>query len=63
MHIEFPETKALLLQLVNETMINAIVPWNKWLNEAVRTQTPHSESHSARNHAIEQSTGVPVLKL
>ena len=59
MHVEFPETNALLLQHVVETMIDAIITRKRWLNKALTTQKPH------RNHVepIEQSTDQPVLKL
>jgi hypothetical protein len=58
MHVDFPETIALLLQLVIETMISAIITWKKCLNEAFTTQK------SYRNHVdpIEKSTDEPVLK-
>ena len=59
MHVEFPETNALLLQDVVETMIDAIITRKKWLDKAITTQKPH------RNHVepIQQSTDQPVLKL
>ena len=59
MHVKVLQTSALLLQLVVETMIDAIVTQKKWLNEAFTTQKLH------RNHIdpIEQSTDEPVLGL
>ena len=55
----FFQISALLLQLVVETMINAITTQKKWLNEALITQKFH------RNHIdpIEQLTDEPVLEL
>ena len=59
MHVKLLQTSALLLQLVVETMINAIITQKKWLNEALTSQKLH------RNHieTIEQSTDEPVLEL
>ena len=55
MHVDFPETNALLLKLV----IESITTWKKCLNKAFPTQKPH------RNNVdpIEKSTDEPVLKL
>ena len=57
--MDFPESNALLLQHVVETMIDGIIARMKWLNKAFTTQKPH------RNHLepIEHSTDQPVLKL
>ena len=59
MHVKLLQTSALLLQLVVETMIDAIITQKKWLNEALTTQKLH------RNHieTIEQSKDEPVLEL
>ena len=38
MHVQFPETACLLLQLVVELMVDAIITQKKWLNEAFTTQ-------------------------
>ena len=59
MYVELLQTSALLLQLIVETMIDAIITQKKWLNEALTTQKLH------RNHidAIEESTDEPVLGL
>ena len=59
MHVEFFQLSALLLQLVVETMIDAIITQKKMLNKALTTQKLH------RKHidTIEQSTDEPVLEL
>ena len=59
MHVKFLQISALLLQLVVETMIDAIITQKKWLNEALTTQKLH------RNHIdpIKKSTDEPVLEL
>ncbi len=59
MHVKCLQISALLLQLVVETMIDAIITHTKWLNEALTTQKLH------RNHIdpIEQSTDESVLEL
>ncbi len=58
MYVRFCEIYALLLQLVVETLTDAIINWKKWLNDALMTQKLH------RNHVdlIQQSTDKPVLK-
>ncbi len=58
MHVKFLQISALLLQLVVETMIDAIITQKKRLNEALTTQKLH------RNHidTIEESTDEPVLE-
>ncbi len=59
MHAEFPATTVLLLQLVVETMIDAISIRKKSLNEALTIQKPY------RNHVdpIEKSSNESVFKL
>ena len=59
MHVNFLQTSALLLQLVVETMIDAIITQKKWLNEALTTQ----KLHRNHIHTIKQSTDEPVLEL
>ena len=59
MHVKLLQTSALLLQLVVETMIDAIITQKKWLNEALTTQ----KLHRKHIHPIKQSTDKPVLEL
>jgi hypothetical protein len=59
MHVKLLQTSALLLQLVVETMIDAIISQKKWLNEALTTQ----KLHRNHIHPIKQSTDEPVLEL
>ena len=59
MHVKVLQISALLLQLVVETMIDAIITQKKWSDEALTTQKLH------RNHidTIEESTDEPVWEL
>ena len=59
MHVKLLQTSALLLQLVVETMIDAIITQKKCLNEALTTQ----KLHRNHIHPIKQSTDEPVLEL
>ena len=59
MHVKLLQTSALLLQLVVETMIDAIISQKKWLNETLTTQ----KLHRNHIHPIKQSTDEPVLEL
>ena len=59
MHVKLLQTSALLLQLVVETMIDAIITQKKCLNEALTTQ----KLHRNHIHPIKKSTDKPVLEL
>ena len=59
MHVKLLQTSALLLQLVVETMINAIISQKKCLNEALTTQ----KLHRNHIHPIKKSTDESVLEL
>ena len=59
MQVELLQTSALLLQLVVETMIDAIITQKKCLNEALTTQ----KLHRNHIHLIKQSTDKPILEL
>ena len=59
MHVKLLQTSALLLQLVVETMIDAIITQKKCSNEALTTQ----KLHRNHIHPINKSTDEPVLEL
>ena len=59
MHVKVLQTSALLLQLVVETVIDAIITQKKWLNEELTTHKL-DRNHI---HPIKKSTDEPVLEL